>query len=83
MVLGSLPPKPLIIHGEADATRVDIAALGPEHQIQKPNLVTHMTPLGEFTRLGSQVEMSETPEDGADPILAPEGSSLPMPLPRQ
>jgi crotonobetainyl-CoA:carnitine CoA-transferase CaiB-like acyl-CoA transferase len=56
-------------------------SLGPEHQIQKPNLVTRMTPFGEFTRLGSQVEMSETPESWADPILVPLGSSRPQWLP--
>ena len=59
-----------------------IADLGPEHQIQKPNLVTRSTPFGEFTRLGSQVEMSETPESWADPILVPMGSSLPVWLPK-
>jgi crotonobetainyl-CoA:carnitine CoA-transferase CaiB-like acyl-CoA transferase len=59
-----------------------ISELGPEHQIQKPNLVTRMTPFGEFTRLGSQVEMSETPESWVDPILVPMGSSLPVWLPK-
>jgi crotonobetainyl-CoA:carnitine CoA-transferase CaiB-like acyl-CoA transferase len=58
-----------------------IEELGPEHQIQQPNLVTRMTPFGEFTRLGSQVEMSKTPESWADPILAPIGSSRPQWLP--
>ena len=28
-----------------------IADLGPEHQLQKPNLMTRMTPFGEYTRL--------------------------------
>jgi crotonobetainyl-CoA:carnitine CoA-transferase CaiB-like acyl-CoA transferase len=60
-----------------------IAELGPERQIQKPNLVTRMTPFGEFTRLGSQVEMPETPESWADPILVPIGSSLPAWLPKE
>ena len=62
----------------------DNEALGPEHQIQRPNLVTRMTPFGEFTRLGSQVEMSRTPECWADPILVPIGSCraewLPKPV---
>jgi crotonobetainyl-CoA:carnitine CoA-transferase CaiB-like acyl-CoA transferase len=58
-----------------------IDTLGPDHQIQPPNLVTRMTPFGEFTRLGSQVEMSETPESWADPILVPMGSSRPEWLP--
>jgi len=40
-----------------------------------------MTPFGEFTRLGSQVEMSVTPEFWADPILVPKGSCLPEWLP--
>jgi hypothetical protein len=29
-----------------------------EHRIQRPKLVTRVTPFGEFTRFGSQVEMS-------------------------
>jgi hypothetical protein len=61
---------------------LDIGALGPEHQIQQPNLVTRMTPFGEFTRLASQVEMSKTPEYWADPILVPLGSSRPEWLPK-
>jgi hypothetical protein len=64
------------------AQLLDIAALGPEHQIQPPNLVTRMTPYGELTRLGSQVEMSKTPEQWNDPILVPLGSSRPEWLPR-
>ena len=59
-----------------------IDELGPEHQIQRPNLVTRMTPFGEFTRLGSQVEMSKTPESWTDPILVPIGSSRPEWLPK-
>jgi hypothetical protein len=55
----------------------EIDALGPDHQIERPNVVTRMTPFGEFTRLGSQVEMSETPEFWDDPILVPMGSSKP------
>jgi crotonobetainyl-CoA:carnitine CoA-transferase CaiB-like acyl-CoA transferase len=63
------------------AQLLDIAALGPEHQIQRPNLVTRMTPYGEFTRLGSQIELSKTPEYWTDPILTPLGSSRPEWLP--
>ena len=37
---------------------------------------------GEFTRLGSQIEMSRTPEYWADPIIHPIGSSKPEWLPR-
>lgn len=64
------------------AQLLDIDALGPEHQIQRPNLVTRRTPFGEFTRLGSQVEMSRTPESWTDPILVPVGSSRPEWLPK-
>jgi crotonobetainyl-CoA:carnitine CoA-transferase CaiB-like acyl-CoA transferase len=70
--------------GFNDKAKLDhIADLGPEHQIQKPNLVTGMTAWGEYTRLGSQVEMSETPESWADPILVPVGSSPPEWLPKK
>jgi crotonobetainyl-CoA:carnitine CoA-transferase CaiB-like acyl-CoA transferase len=51
--------------------------LGPEHQPIKPNLQTGRTAFGEITRLGSQVEMSKTPEFWADPIISPIGSSKP------
>ncbi|WP_238016107.1 CoA transferase [Dactylosporangium sp. AC04546] len=64
------------------AELLDLDALGPEHKIQQPNLVTRTTPFGEFTRLGSQVEMSKTPEFWADPILVPIGSSRPEWLPK-
>lgn len=37
---------------------------------------------GEFTRIGSQVEMSRTPESWIDPILVPLGSSRPEWLPK-
>ncbi|MGR4893564.1 CoA transferase [Sphingopyxis sp. LARHCG72] len=36
------------------------------------------TAFGEFTRLGSQVEMSRTPEFWADPIISPIGSGSPI-----
>jgi hypothetical protein len=65
------------------ALRDHILDLGPKHQIQKPNLITQTTPFGEFTRLGSQVEMSETPEGWADPILVPLGSSRAEWLPKK
>ncbi len=67
------------LNDKADLDAID--ALGPEHQIQRPNLVTRNTPFGEFTRLGSQVEMSQTPESWVDPILVPIGSSRPPWLP--
>ena len=69
--------------GFNDKAQLDaIDTLGAGHQIQHPNLVTRMTPYGELTRLGSQVEMSQTPEFWADPILVPMGSSRPEWLPR-
>jgi crotonobetainyl-CoA:carnitine CoA-transferase CaiB-like acyl-CoA transferase len=64
------------------AQLLDLEALGPEHKIRQPNLVTRMTPFGEFTRLGSQVEMSKTPEFWSDPILVPMGSCRPEWLPK-
>jgi crotonobetainyl-CoA:carnitine CoA-transferase CaiB-like acyl-CoA transferase len=64
------------------ATLLNLADLGPEHQPLKPNLQTGPTAFGEFTRLGSQVEMSKTPEYWADPIIHPIGSSKPEWLPR-
>jgi hypothetical protein len=57
-------------------------ALGDEHKPVKPNLQTGQTAFGEFTSLGSQVEMSETPEYWADPIISPIGSSKPEWLPQ-
>ena len=56
--------------------------LGPEHQPLPPNLQTGPTAFGEFTRLGSQIEMSRTPEYWADPMVEPIGSSKPVWLPR-
>jgi hypothetical protein len=56
---------------------LDLDNLGPEHRPMTPNLQTGQTAFGEFTRLGSQVEMSETPEYWADPIISPIGSSKP------
>ena len=48
--------------------------LGPEHQIVKPELMTGMTGFGEFTKPGSQVEMTKTPQSWDDPILTVPGS---------
>jgi crotonobetainyl-CoA:carnitine CoA-transferase CaiB-like acyl-CoA transferase len=56
---------------------LNLDKLGPEHQPIKPNLQTGQTAFGEFTRLGSQVEMSKTPEYWEDPIISPIGSSKP------
>jgi len=55
----------------------DLEKLGPEHQIMEPNLVTGMTPYGEFTRAASQVEMSKTPQFWDDPLLYVPGASEP------
>jgi crotonobetainyl-CoA:carnitine CoA-transferase CaiB-like acyl-CoA transferase len=63
-------------------TLLNLADLGPDHQPLQPNLQTGQTAFGEFTRLGSQVEMSRTPEYWADPIIHPIGSSKPEWLPR-
>lgn len=40
----------------------NLEGLGLEHQIMESNLVTGMTAFGEYTRAGSQVEMSKTPQ---------------------
>jgi len=56
--------------------------LGADHQPLKPNLQIGQTAFGEFTRLGSQIEMSKTPEYWEDPIISPIGSSKPEWLPR-
>jgi crotonobetainyl-CoA:carnitine CoA-transferase CaiB-like acyl-CoA transferase len=63
-------------------TLLDLESMGEEHQRIKPNLQTGQTPFGEFTRLGSQVDMSKTPEYWADPIIVPKGSCKPEWLPR-
>jgi crotonobetainyl-CoA:carnitine CoA-transferase CaiB-like acyl-CoA transferase len=56
---------------------LNLDKLGLEHQPIKPNLQTGQTAFGDFTRLGSQVEMSKTPEYWEDPIISPIGSSKP------
>ena len=61
---------------------LDIENMGPEHQWMKPNLVTGPTPWGEYTRMGTQVEMSKTPEFWTDPMCVPPGYNLPEWLPR-
>jgi len=64
------------------ATLLKHSEMGPDHQPVAPNLQTGQTAFGEFTRLGSQVDMSKTPEYWADPIVHPIGSSRPVWLPR-
>jgi hypothetical protein len=58
-------------------TLLKLDTMGPEHQPMPPNLQTGQTAFGEFTRLGSQVELSKTPEFWADPLIEPIGSSKP------
>ena len=64
---------------------LDIKGLGKEHQAMEPNTVTGPTPFGELTRLGSQIDMSKTPEYWEDPILNVPGSDMPewLPLPKK
>jgi crotonobetainyl-CoA:carnitine CoA-transferase CaiB-like acyl-CoA transferase len=57
---------------------VDIPSMGPDHQSMKPNLISGKTAYGDTTIIGSQAEMSVTPESWADPIVAPPGSSYPV-----
>jgi hypothetical protein len=64
------------------ATLVKMSELGDEHKSIRPNLQTGQTAFGEFTRLGSQVDMSRTPEYWSDPIIQPIGSSRPVWLSR-
>jgi crotonobetainyl-CoA:carnitine CoA-transferase CaiB-like acyl-CoA transferase len=64
-----------------NATLLTLDSLGSDHKPIKPNLQTGQTAFGEFTRMGSQVEMSKTPEFWADPIINPIGSSRPVWLP--
>ncbi len=61
---------------------LDMKSLGKEHQAMEPNTVTGQTPFGELTRLGSQIELSKTPEYWEDPILNVMGSCKPEWLPR-
>lgn len=63
-------------------TLLNLDSMGEEHQQLEPNLQTGQTAFGKFTRLGSQVEMSKTPEYWADPIIYPIGSCKPEWLPR-
>lgn len=60
-----------------DETLMKHDQLGDEHKPIAPNVQTGQTAFGEFTRLGSQVEMSRTPEFWADPIINPIGANRP------
>jgi crotonobetainyl-CoA:carnitine CoA-transferase CaiB-like acyl-CoA transferase len=66
----------------SNSALLDLDKLGPDHQPMQPYLQTGQTAFGEFTRLGSQVEMSKTPEYWEDPIISPIGSSKPVWLTR-
>jgi crotonobetainyl-CoA:carnitine CoA-transferase CaiB-like acyl-CoA transferase len=72
MSLGLVPKKDLL----------DLANMGPEHQHMQPNLISGKTAYGDTTIIGSQAEMSKTPEVWNDPIVSPPGSSYPEWLPR-
>jgi crotonobetainyl-CoA:carnitine CoA-transferase CaiB-like acyl-CoA transferase len=65
-----------------NASLLDLDKLGPEHRPLTPNLQSGPCAFGDFTRLGSQVEMSKTPEYWANPIIHPIGSCKPEWLPR-
>jgi len=65
-----------------EETLLKLDELGDDHKPLAPNLQTGQTAFGEFTRLGSQIEMSKTPEYWEDPIISPIGSSKPEWLPR-
>jgi crotonobetainyl-CoA:carnitine CoA-transferase CaiB-like acyl-CoA transferase len=60
----------------------NIESMGPDHQRMKPNLISGKTAYGDTTIIGSQAEMSKTPESWDDPIVSPPGSSYPVWLPR-
>lgn len=66
MSLGLIPKSDLL----------DIASMGPDHQWMKPNLISGKTAFGDTTVIGSQAEMSLTPETW-DPITTLPGSSYP------
>jgi crotonobetainyl-CoA:carnitine CoA-transferase CaiB-like acyl-CoA transferase len=72
MSLGLVPKKDL----------PNLANMGPEHQHMQPNLISGKTAYGDTTIIGSQAEMSLTPEHWDDPIVSPPGSSYPEWLPR-
>ncbi len=61
---------------------LELDNMGPEHQPIKPNLISGTTAWGDTTVIGSQVEMSKTPEVWRDPITMLPGSSYPGWLPR-
>lgn len=72
MSLGLVPKTDLL----------DLENMGPEHQHKKPNLISGVTAWGDTTVIGSQVDMSRTPETWRDPITVLPGSSYPEWLPR-
>ena len=54
---------------------VDLGRYGAGTPDNETNLISGKTPYGDTTVIGSQAEMSRTPEAWADPITAPPGSS--------
>ena len=54
---------------------LDPAGSDEEHRPCEPDMVERPTPMGLFQRIGSQIEMSETPPYWPDPLLVPRGSS--------
>jgi len=56
----------------------NLANLGPDHQIMKPNLIKGMTAFGELIKAGSQVEGMKTPQSWDDPMLHVPGSNFPV-----
>ena len=58
-----------------------LSEMGDDHKPLPPNLQTGQTVIGEFTRVGSQIEMSKTPEYW-ETVFHPIGSSKPEWLPK-
>lgn len=72
MSLGLIPKPDLL----------GLASKGPDHQYMKPNLISGKTVFGDTVVIGSQAEMSLTPERW-DMITALPGSSYPEWLPKK
>jgi len=72
MSLGLIPKPDLL----------NLAGQGPDHQYMKPNLISGKTVFGDTVVIGSQAEMSLTPERW-DMITALPGSSYPEWLPKK
>eukprot|EP00751_Fragilariopsis_kerguelensis_P046822 CAMPEP_0170998974 /NCGR_PEP_ID=MMETSP0736-20130129/13796_1 /TAXON_ID=186038 /ORGANISM="Fragilariopsis kerguelensis, Strain L26-C5" /LENGTH=485 /DNA_ID=CAMNT_0011426001 /DNA_START=267 /DNA_END=1724 /DNA_ORIENTATION=+ len=77
MMIGLIEKATLDKHATGDLENMH------QHQPRTPKLQSGMTAFGEFTRLGSQIEMSETPEYWEAPIIHPIGSSKAEWLPKK